>query len=112
MKIVSSLMELIIPSCASIKEVSENRQWRRCKVDQQKDSAAEFGFSRRSLLQATTLGAAGAALAPALSAGRVFASPLPTPSAGKPFAFITTDYDKSELFAQQGPRKIWHRAAM
>ncbi|HEY8672027.1 MAG TPA: amidase family protein, partial [Terriglobales bacterium] len=56
-------------------------------MDQQKDSAAEFGFSRRSLLQATTLGAAGAALAPALSAGRVFASPLPIPSSVKPFAF-------------------------
>src|SRR5947209_6684867 len=87
MEIVSGLMELIIPSSPSITVISENRQLRGRKVGKQKDSAAESGFSRRSLLQATTLGAVGAALAPALSAGRVFASSPPGPSSVKPFAF-------------------------
>jgi amidase len=71
-------------------------------VNKQKDSAAEFGFTRRSLLQATTLGAAGVALAPALSAGRVFASPLPTPSPVKPFAFAEATISDLQARMQSG----------
>src|ERR1700692_426864 len=47
----------------------------------------EQGISRRKLLRTTALGAASAALAPALSAGRALAASKPEPSSAKAFEF-------------------------
>jgi amidase len=56
-------------------------------VRKEKVSTTGYGFSRRSLLHTTTLGAAGAALTPALLAARALAAPPPATASVKPFAF-------------------------
>ena len=55
--------------------------------DEKLSQMLEQAISRRKLLRTTALGAATAALAPALSAGRALTGSKPKPSSAKPFEF-------------------------